>query len=132
MQGHDHGFTGKHFSGKIVRSRQARDFPWWVKVKPANHGEVGDIGGLSRIDVQPGLLQNFTGKNLTKGHKVAGRRIDAQGKVGIIGVDKRSWRPTRRAEVFFAPTDRTGGVRSPNQHAVAKRTKKLGTKMKIV
>ena len=80
--------------------------------------------------------QNYTGKDLTKGHKVAGTgTIDANGKVGIIGgVDKKVVAADKEgAEVFFAPTDQTGVKRSPRPTTRAKRmAKKLGTKMKIV
>ena len=136
----------KRFSGKIVKVKGTGkpgigiSMVERVKVEtsPKTTIEVGDIGGPSAgLMFSLGCYQNFTGKNLTKGHKVAGTgTIDAQGKVGIIGgVDKKVVAADKEgAEVFFAPTDRTGGVKkSQTNYAVAKRTaKKLGTKMKIV
>lgn len=108
-----------------------------VEVSPKTTISTGDIGGPSAgLMFSLACYQNYTGKDLTKGHKVAGTgTIDTNGKVGIIGgVDKKVVAADKEgAEVFFAPTDQTGVKKSQTNYAVAKRTaKKLGTKMKIV
>lgn len=136
----------KTYSGKIVKVKGTNkpgigiSLVERVKVKtsPKVTINAGDIGGPSA-----GLMftlecyQVFTGKNLTKGHKVAGTgTIAANGKVGIIGgVDKKVVAASKAGcEVFFAPTDMTGlKKKSQTNYAEAKRTaKKIKTKMKIV
>jgi PDZ domain-containing protein len=81
--------------------------------------------------------QSLTGKNLTKGRKVAGTgTIDAQGKVGIIGgVDKKVIAADRTgAKIFFAPTQKLPGMKAKDtNYAEAKRTaQRIHSKMKIV
>lgn len=108
-----------------------------VSVNPETSINAGEIGGPSAgLMFTLGCYQNFTGKDLTHGHKIAGTgTIDSTGKVGIIGgVDKKVVAADKAGcEVFFAPTDSTGVKKSQTNYVVAKRTaKKIRTKMKIV
>ncbi|WP_201346657.1 SepM family pheromone-processing serine protease, partial [Lactobacillus nasalidis] len=106
----------KTFSGKIVKVKGTGKPGIGismvervkVQVTPKTTISVGDIGGPSAgLMFSLACYQNYTGKNLTKGHKVAGTgTIDAKGNVGIIGgVDKKVVAAAKAgAEVFFAPT----------------------------
>lgn len=109
-----------------------------VKTKPQIKINAGEIGGPSAgLMFSLTCYQIFTGHNLAPGHKVAGTgTIAPDGKVGIIGgIDKKVVAASRQgAEVFFAPTDTSVGIKKQNSnYAVAKKTaKQIHTKMKIV
>ena len=135
----------KTFTGKIVKLSNSNRKGIGIQLvehvdvqtKPAFSINAENIGGSSA-----GLMfslesyQIFTKQNLTKNHKVAGTgTIDPTGKVGIIGgVDKKVVAANKAgAEVFFAPTDRSGVKKSETNYEVAKRTaKRIHSKMKIV
>ncbi|WEV39370.1 PDZ domain-containing protein [Lactobacillus sp. ESL0680] len=108
-----------------------------VTTKPRLTINAGEIGGPSA-----GLMftltsyETFTGRQLARGHKIAGTgTIAPDGKVGIIGgVDKKVVAADKAgAEVFFAPTDTTGVKKSASNYAIAKKTAQaIHSKMKIV
>lgn len=109
-----------------------------VTTTPKVKINVTDLGGPSAgLMFTLELYQEFTGKSLTGGKKIAGTgTIDENGKVGIIGgVDKKVAAAAKaKAVVFFAPTDQPSGVKkSETNYTEAVRTaKELKTKMKIV
>lgn len=109
-----------------------------VVTKPAIKIAAGDIGGPSAgLMFSLECYQIFTKHSLAPGHRIAGTgTIAANGKVGIIGgVDKKVVAADHAGcEVFFAPTDRSGGVKkSATNYAEAKRTvRHLHSKMKVV
>lgn len=108
-----------------------------VQTKPAIRIDAGDIGGPSAgLMFSLECYQIFAKKTLSK-HKIAGTgTIDADGKVGMIGgVDKKVVAADKEGcQVFFAPTDRPGGVKKneTNYAEAVKAAKKIKTKMKIV
>lgn len=124
--------TGKPGLGVELVDRTQVTFTPKIKIN------AGSIGGPSAgLMFSLTAYQSLTGKNLTRGRKVAGTgTIDAQGKVGIIGgVDKKVIAADRAgAKIFFAPTQKLPGMKKKaTNYAEAKRTaRRIHSKMKIV
>lgn len=109
-----------------------------VKTKPAIKINAKDIGGPSAgLMFSLTCYQIFTQHNLAPGHRIAGTgTIDAAGHVGIIGgADKKVVAADKSgAEVFFAPTDRSGGVpkKQSNYYVARKTAQQIHSKMKVI
>lgn len=109
-----------------------------VKTVPEVKIKVNDLGGPSAgLIFTLELYQEFTGKDLTHGKKIAGTgTISPDGKVGIIGgVDKKVvGADAAGAKIFFVPVEQPKGyTKDETNYAVAKATaKRIKTKMKIV
>ncbi|KIL38085.1 hypothetical protein SD70_28660 [Gordoniibacillus kamchatkensis] len=118
-----------------VQSVQASDASKQLAVK------TEDIGGPSAgLMFSLEMYAQLTGKDLTKGYRVAGTgTIDPNGQVGVIGGIEHKIVAAERehADVFFAPQDlypKQGEKFQPvlNYSAAVKQAKKIGSKMKIV
>lgn len=109
-----------------------------VTTTPNVEVDTQNIGGPSAgLMFSLDLYQEFTGKQLFDGKKVAGTgTIDQDGHVGSIGgIDKKVVAAARAgAKIFFCPKEVIEGEqKSESNAAIAKKTAKaIKTKMKIV